>query len=414
MIRFATVLMVIEGLLLFAATSAEAGPYVTPGPTKFAAPKWGLPTPDEVPSKEYSNDVDKGGHDRFLAVGLPHDSDPEQVIAWDGSGGTMDALLNHGFPAGGSIDYSGTRIGDSEDRQVDAIANKRDVLFNDVKSDSSYLLFSVSNPLGKSGGDHIFYETPMPLTFPVGLGGPKAVADGGIWAAPAAIESDAAELNDVDGLEVWGDGTDQPIADTTNLPGGGVDAFNDSNRYSLEGDPDVDGAAGEPRVSVWNARLLANIATPYILQSTIVDAIASLAINGDLDSDEKALVDVDALMVFDEQGDRFFGPLDQILFSIAPIPGEFDGGEIFHMIGPTAKFLFHGDHLWDQAFDVSGLVAGFLGINPNDVSENINALEAVSFELDEPPPGDAAPEPTAAILAALGLLCLGMTRRRRR
>ena len=400
---------ILLGLLgvVICTSNAFAGPYVAPGPPVVAAPKFGLPTPDEVPSKEYSNRTDKGGHDRSPVAGLPHDLDPEQVIAWDGSGGTRDAVTSHILNSV-SIDYTGTRPGDVQDREVDAIANKTDVLFNDVKGDSSYLLFSVGHSAaGTVGNDHIYYETPMPLGFPVGLGGPKPVADGGIWATPASIESDVAELDDVDGLEVWGFGTDDLLENVVNLPGGGFDGFNDSNRYSLEGDPDVDGAAGAPRVSVWNSG-----GTSYIDHSFIIAAIASLATNGDLDATEEALVDVDALMVLDFQADTSFGPLDEILFSVAPVPNtdggppEFDGGEIFHLVGPAASFLTHGDHIWDQAFDVSGTVAGFLGVDPNNVSENINALEAVSFFV--------IPEPSTLVLATVALLVLAWRRRGRK
>jgi hypothetical protein len=182
----------------------------------------------------------------------------------------------------------------------------------------------------------------------------------------------------------------------------------------LEGDPDVDGAAaGTPRVSVWNAG-----GTSYIDQAFIVAAIDSLSLSGDLDATEEALVDVDALMVSDFQGDTAFGPLDEILFSIAPVPDtgggpdEFDGGEVFHLVGPAATFLTHGDHIWNQAFDVKGAVAGFLGVNPSDVSENINALEAVSFKIEIPP--DVVPEPSTFALAALGMMSLGFHARRRR
>ena len=417
MFRFATVLAVIAGVFLLAANSAEAVPYGAPGPFKDAEPKWGLPQPFEVPSKEYSDNSDKGGHDRDVAVDPSHGADAEQIIAWDGLGGTSDAHDTLGKVI--DFDDSFSRLNDTESRQVDAIANKQDALFNDVKSDSSYLLFSVSNPPGKTGGDHIFYETPMPGAFPAGLGGPKPTAHGDIWAAPSNIEGDGGVLEDLDGLEVWSPPTFAPLPELFNVgfflgfdhPDG-----NDTNRYSLEGDPLVTGTAGEPvRVSIWNAS-----GTEYLFHSDMVAAIESLSVSGAPSEDEKALFDLDALMVLEQDPNGIFDIGDQILFSIAPVPDdiaglEFDGGEIFQYTfgDPAATFLFHGDHLWDTAFDVSGHVAGFLGVNPNDVSENINALEAVSFELDEPPPGAGVPEPSAILLVALSLLSLGMLRRRR-
>ena len=72
----------------------------------------GLASPSIVPGKEYSHDLDQ------TTAGAGGGSDPEQVIAWDGSGGTADGL-----------DYSFTRGTGVPDDEVDAIANRGDHLF---------------------------------------------------------------------------------------------------------------------------------------------------------------------------------------------------------------------------------------------------------------------------------------------
>jgi hypothetical protein len=84
-----------------------------------------------------------------------------------------------------------------------------------------------------------------------------------------------------------------------------------------------------------------------------------------------ANVNVDAMMLKLNTGNP--NSAKPILFSIAPISGVADGGEIFVWDGVTsggATFLNHGGHLWDTAFDVQAA----LGTN----SENVNALEAVA------------------------------------
>ncbi|MGD9635907.1 MAG: hypothetical protein AB7U97_21680, partial [Pirellulales bacterium] len=90
----------------------------------------GLAKPSIVPGKEYSHDLD---HNTVPPGG---GLDPEQVIAWDGSGGTADGL-----------DYSGSRLNFEQDAQVDAIANRGDHLFSQTLGsaaapDRAHLVFS--------------------------------------------------------------------------------------------------------------------------------------------------------------------------------------------------------------------------------------------------------------------------------
>ena len=304
-----------------------------------------LPGPWEVPGKEYSNRIDVDD-----VQPIPN-LDPGQILAWDGIGGRNN-----------SFDYSGSRAGDTVDRNVDSLANNADVLFADVVNDSTWLLFSTQTD------NRIWYENP-------GWGvGP--VAGAGVWANAPTIDIDMATIDpnpgiqnttptdmDIDGLEVWG--ADGPGND-------------DSDRYSVDGDSFGD-------VSIWSYDAGTNTSTPFVTRTQIQNAIASLFSSANISTSS---IDVDGLMV---NG-------NEILFSIAPIDldgggvtnnaGDIDGGEIFYwsgVNGQPASFLFHGGHLWDTAFEVQNTY--------NTPSENINALEAVA----------TTPEPAGL----MGLLTVG-------
>ena len=352
--------------LLLGSLSAQAGPYVPQGPFVVAAPGAGVPMPPTVPGKEYSEDLTPFTHlpgDKN-AAGAP---DSEQVIAWDGAAGIMD-----------SFDYSGSR--DDTEREVDALAHSWDLLYKPVTGNTSALLFSVDDETRAAGAvapfssPNIFYE-------PIGGAPPAPAAPGGpVWAKPGQIDQHG--VTDLDGLEIWGTEPDPPRH------------TDDSNRYSLYGDP---GVAGAGRVSVWAYNSAAHTSIPFIWAGQLAGAIAPN------DFDLAALIDLDAMMVLDVDDDSEFGAGDSIMFSIAPVQtpfNNFDGGEIWvwNSGAPAAGFLNHGGHLWNTAFNVQGI----FGVD----SENINALEAASV-----------PEPGTLVLLGFGGLALGgwtLVRRRRR
>lgn len=144
--------MVVLGLC---AQTASAGPYIPRGPFVVPLPGLAIPTPTQVPGKEYTDFADKDG-----IVGAPA---PGQAILWDGAGGVKNGAL---YP----VD------------EVDALANLGDALFDSVIANTSALLFSVG------GSGSIFYETVLGAI--------------GVWAAPPAIDQHG--VTDVDALEVWG------------------------------------------------------------------------------------------------------------------------------------------------------------------------------------------------------------------
>lgn len=302
---------VMVAALVLVTLPASATGYNPTGPYVYAAPGSGIPGPANVPGLEFSDRVDRDAAN-------PSAADPEQNIAWDGTGGTAD-----------TFDYSGTRtLADGSvdiDRQVDALANYGDALFQEVAYlNTAALLFSVS------ADPNIYFEA---------ISGAS-----GIWATPAMIDGVTA-VTDVDALEVWGP------AGSPNSPA------DDSNMYSLETD-----ANG---VAVWHYDGTSSSA--WVTVAEIGTAIG-------LDDSLWGLLDLDGLMMYG----------DALLFSIAPIHTVaggliYDGGEIWVWDGSpnsAASFLNHGGHVWDTAFDVRGT----FGVQ----SEDINALEAVATIIPEP------------------------------
>ena len=382
----------------------------------------GLASPSVVPGKEYSHDID---HTTAGGGGI---SDPEQVIAWDGVGGTTDGL-----------DYSGPRPAYEADDQVDAIANRRDHLFVQVQGsaavpDQAHLIFSHDDQISVyfgggppvAGGFTPFLLSPAFSAGPVTLlGGTQIGGTGelsyelasayappssqGTWATQGQING-MPNPDDVDGVEVWG-------------PEPAIKA--DAEKYSLN----VDFFSG---TSVWSLDLNNNVSTPYISQAQIVTAVTALL--GPVPGgavlpyptfiDGNDAINLDALMVqdiiddgvdpdtFDRNPD---GLGDRIIFSIRQIPNDSDpdgyyatGSELFVLDASQPNipsYLFHGGHLWDQAYALGNLL-----ISPNLIDEgyaviDVNAIEAISEGV--------VPEPTSMMLLLVGLAAIGVLRLRR-
>lgn len=295
--------------------SAQNQPYQgTPFPVP-PAPGAIVPTPLQVTGKEFLDMPNRN------VMNVPVTG---QVIAWDGLGGTMNS-----FTYGVS-------------QHADAIANQKDALFQAVIFNSAALLISVT---GDSPQNSVWYENIFGGT--------------GVWATKAQIDA-VFGVQDLDGLEVWGQ-----------------DALDDSDRFSLLGDP------GQWAVYAFSPMI--GGFSGYISKLTIANAIGHPEL--------EPVLDLDALMTLDD-GDDLFEPDDTILFSIRPV-GPFDGGEVWVLNGGggPAAFLNHGGHLWDTAFDVKGT----FGVQ----NENVDALEAV-----------ATPEPGTFALLTISLFALSLTRSR--
>lgn len=354
-------LLVLAGtaaLLLLAGAGARAGTvtYNTCGPFVDPIPGCNLPWPCQVPGKEYSNYADKD----MFGVQVP-----EQALKWDGQGGVANT-----FNYGGS-------------GEVDALANCQDALYHAVINDQASLLWSTGTPntCPPCMDPNIYYEKP----------GPCACTTRGLWAAANTVNASThgdppvLDINDVDGLEVWGpEGSD------------------DANRYSLAGDP----ADATGKVAVW-AYTPASGGIPASSSAWLYDATILTALN-DPDGLNLGLpsnIDLDAMMTYDEiLNDGEFGDAgDSIMFSLAPVC-ILNGGEIFVLdaLGGgqfTARYLDHGCHLWDTTW-ASNNLPGYAG----SLCQNVNALEAVS-----------TPEPVTLIGLMMGAGSLaGYMRRRRR
>ncbi|MCO6045624.1 PEP-CTERM sorting domain-containing protein [Aeoliella sp. ICT_H6.2] len=359
---------------------------------------------DLVGGKEYSHDRDST---TIGAVGSPPPFDAEQVIAWDGKGGTVDVT-----------DFSGTRPAYPKDDDIDALANHGDFAYREVKNERAHLLFSLDDtynlvslgggfaPMSLPAGASSPYPGPGVVTlgngntaggagevsFELGLIGGNPPDTQGVWAMQTEVNGMPGP-DDIDGLEVWG--PEPPNAD--------------ANKYSLQDDI-FSLSAGAAATSVWNAS-----GTPYIPQSMIISAVTSLLPGPRPDADLQELVNLDALMVHDAFGvpDRFDdgpnGPGDEIIFSIRQIPNPADpdgfyatGSELFVLNASAAPtFLSHGGHKWDHGYSLSTF-GGTLVDGQQVFAYDINAIEAVGEF--------AVPEPKTYVLLSTALVGLAFLR----
>ena len=416
---YRSLVFVVAVMLATACSPVSAAPYVPVVLPPGAYPALG---PGVIPAagvfgKEYSHNFD---HD-FVGG-----ADPEQIVAWDGLGGTLNG-----------IDYSGSRSPNyPREQEVDALANHADALYlnlydpaSGAMADTPHLVFSIDDAVaGYSGpispgtfipavpGAFVPPSGPVILSNGRIIGGSAdiSVEEAGFYAGfavqhlwtPAPLVNGVAVMRDVDGLELWG-------------PEPGTAA--DSDKYSLE----VDVMNGG--VSVWNYDLGLGVSSPYIAHSLIVSAVESLlgtvptsARSSDGQFPGREAVNLDALMAQDLIGDEMIfegnptgGPGDSILFSIRQIADPADpdgfyatGSELFVLNAPvaggpiTVGYLFHGGHFWDHTYSLSDLRI----VGPNALAYiDIDALEAIG-EL-------VVPEPSTLAATFVGVVAMGLRRR---
>ena len=363
----------------------------TPGPVRMRTYPNGVPTPREVPGKEYSHHAD---------IDAPAVLDPMQNLAWDGTGNAWD-----------TFDYSGVAGVDwRQGTNVDAIANIQDRLFKEVVEDKVALLATIDEGTSSKAaapGDYenIHYQT-------AGAGSVAGIwAQGVIPGAPptsqihtAAVQ--AREIADPEhlsswlnptGIEVWGREVSPPP------DGGGPGTGDDAIMFSTNSDWawDPTGLKWIAQPAVWKYDPATHSAFSYIMANQIRDAIDNAALQL---VENDIPVDLDGMMIFDAEKDDIFGPGDSILFTVHSVPGTtggfiLDGGEIWVWNfddGPfgSAQFLNHGGFIWDTANSITGIFPNVF------TEENIGGLEAV-------------PEPATMTLLALGGLAVLRRRRRR-
>jgi hypothetical protein len=305
-----------------------------------------VPPPKLVPGKDFSDIRDRDAAGVF---------DLEQVVAWDGSGGVRD-----------SFDYSGSRAFYPPDTGVDGIAAGGDALFQALRDDQSALLFSAE------GDSRVLYVRPT--------SNPNATPGFGVWATATDLDATNPPI-DVDGLEVWGG-----------------DNNDDTDRYSLAGDPFAQFPAAPQKVAIWNYNVGSGTSVAHTLTTDLAAAMdlqyGGIGVGGALWSQLVEQMDVDAIMTYGKQVTFSIRPLDLSL--IDPRLPNLDGGEIFLYDDATSptKFLIQGGYTWDTALDVKGTFG--------TTTENIDALEAVSV-----------PEPGGLTLLVAGTLGLFWYSRRR-
>jgi hypothetical protein len=371
---------VISGIL-GSALQSNAQPYgqpIPPGPFVIPAPSPVLPAPINVPGKEVSFGnltAQEGDRDQLFA------SSPGQALFFDGVNILPQSGLRNSHFYG--------------NLQVDALSNISDILFYEIRNNTTNLLFSVQND---RWGNAIFAEHPngdislwsttkgVVGNFFSSFG--SLVVNGNsssvIDPDPSYPLTSTGHLIDVDGLEVWG-----PEPSAHGLNSGTDDPNYDANVFSPEGD-------GPFSVKCVDALANCHLYT----QVDIANAIGR--------SDLAASIDVDGLMTaissaVDLQGKNYL----EMHFSIRPID-VFDGAEIWTwngQPGTLATPLMHGGHLWNTAFNLRQTLInkGFPdpGLSNSGAEVNLDAMEAAS----------TVPGP----LPVLGLAsAFGFTRRLRR
>ncbi|MCA9187954.1 MAG: PEP-CTERM sorting domain-containing protein [Planctomycetales bacterium] len=279
---------------------------------------------------------------------------PLQLGVFDGDGGARNGHNITGFVPTNIVG-----------RHVDAQAQVRDTLFDDVIANRVPLVVSVE-------GDQMLGSN-------VALAAERTGGAVQSFATSAQIVDhghNGGVLRDIDSVDLWG-----------------IEGMTGTNFLSIDGD-----VAG---TSIYSMNIIGpGGVQPYLSQLDIATAIGMPQLD--------TIIDVDALMVRDlglDDGtaspfDGQFGPGDAVMFSVAPVSlgGQqvLDGGEIWvweH--GQPAHFLNHGGHVWNTAFSVREVYGTQL--------ENIDALEAVSV-----------PEPSSALLTLLLGGTLAIVRQRRR
>lgn len=341
--------------------------------------------PKAVGGKEYSHDFDTTS----MGAPPPLVADPQQVIAWDGSGGVVDV-----------VDYTGTRLNWTADQDIDALANSGDFAYRELKEERAHLVFSFDDTYHTitAAGGAVVSTLPSDglITTPIGMVGGAgelsyelgtfygaAPSTVGLWAEQEEINA-MPRPDDIDAVEVWG--PEPPLWD--------------ADKYSL--DPDIFSGT-----SIWNAS-----GSTYLPHGVIAGAVMSL-LGTDVDPDQ---INLDALMVQDRFGDRDrwddgpAGPGDEIIFSIRQIPhagypsGFYATGSELFVLNASAPttFLKHGGHLWDKMYALS---AFDIGVDNQRAILDINAIEAVGEF--------AVPEPSSVLLVIAGAGILAVASRRR-
>lgn len=356
------------GLSAFATFVPQVAPaagYAFPGPGVLPSPGLGLPAPGEVTGKEFSQFLDRNEFGVLT---------PQQVVGWDGVGGTADAK-----------NFSGNEPQTPSTVEIDAIGYHNDALFEPLLNDQATLIFSVGNGSSPTGSGKTLLDNGEIIGHAGDLSFERPGSGGlGIWATADEIDAEVPP-NDVDGVELWG----------REKPG-----FN-TNRYSLVGDANNGNVLGSG-ISVY-CDGCGSLGNAYIAQAGIRDDVASLLGQPEDFGIESMEIDLDAMILGDSGGENsiFVTGQDAIVFSIRQIalpgtPGGYyaTGSELFVLREDrSVEFLFHGGHLWDRDW-------ALVNMRSDGRQLDINALEAAAV----------VPEPGTFVLAALTAL-LGAHRR---